>query len=248
MAVLRVVDRRMGDRRKVTVSWADGSTLTHEMEVSCRSTAWSRRRSAGTWRTTPSSRPIRRRRWRGTRSRCWRRSGGAVRAGVRRAGRDAAWTWATAEADLAGVRVEVDADPADVPGVPWELLREPDSDRPVALGAAQFVRTHHRPPARCALPAADRRAGAGAAGDLPARWRGRRAVPVGGVAVGARRRRPAGRAGAGGAAAADVRPAGEVLRAAADAGRPYHVVHFDGHGAFLDAQPARRRRSLACRR
>ena len=25
-----------------------------------------------------------------------------------------------------------------------------------------------------------------------------------------------------------------VLRAAADAGRPYHVVHFDGHGTWLD--------------
>ena len=26
----------------------------------------------------------------------------------------------------------------------------------------------------------------------------------------------------------------EVLRAAADAGRPYHVLHFDGHGTYLD--------------
>jgi len=32
----------------------------------------------------------------------------------------------------------------------------------------------------------------------------------------------------------------EVLHQAADAGRPYHVVHFDGHGDYLDvaAQPA----------
>ena len=27
----------------------------------------------------------------------------------------------------------------------------------------------------------------------------------------------------------------KVLRAATEAERPYHVVHFDGHGAFLDA-------------
>ena len=26
----------------------------------------------------------------------------------------------------------------------------------------------------------------------------------------------------------------EVLHQAADAGRPYHVVHFDGHGTYLD--------------
>ena len=26
----------------------------------------------------------------------------------------------------------------------------------------------------------------------------------------------------------------EVLHEAADAGRPYHVVHFDGHGTYLD--------------
>lgn len=34
MAVLRVVDRRVDDRRRVSVSWVDGSTLTHEMHVS----------------------------------------------------------------------------------------------------------------------------------------------------------------------------------------------------------------------
>jgi len=28
----------------------------------------------------------------------------------------------------------------------------------------------------------------------------------------------------------------EVLRAARDAGRPYHVVHFDGHGTYADLE------------
>jgi hypothetical protein len=30
----------------------------------------------------------------------------------------------------------------------------------------------------------------------------------------------------------------EVVEAARAAGRPYHVVHFDGHGAWLDAEAA----------
>ena len=33
----------------------------------------------------------------------------------------------------------------------------------------------------------------------------------------------------------------KVLHQAADAGRPYHVVHFDGHGTYLDlTSPGRR--------
>ena len=32
MAVLRVVDRRVGDRRKVTVEWTSGSMLSHEAD------------------------------------------------------------------------------------------------------------------------------------------------------------------------------------------------------------------------
>ena len=103
------------------------------------------------------------------------------------------WTLATSSArGLGELRVEVDADPADVPGLPWELLREPRTDQPVVLGAAEFVRTHkRRPPAPAALPAPDGPAAAGAAGDLPARRPRRRAVPVGGVAAGPLRRGPA---------------------------------------------------------
>ena len=34
----------------------------------------------------------------------------------------------------------------------------------------------------------------------------------------------------------------QVLHEATDAGRPYHVVHFDGHGTYLDLSHTRRRR------
>ena len=38
--------------------------------------------------------------------------------------------------------MEVDTDPAEAPGLPWELLRDPGTDTALALGAGQFVRTH----------------------------------------------------------------------------------------------------------
>jgi tetratricopeptide (TPR) repeat protein len=37
---------------------------------------------------------------------------------------------------------------------------------------------------------------------------------------------------------------GRVLRQAKAEGRPYHVLHFDGHGAFLEVEPARGLRKL----
>jgi hypothetical protein len=45
---------------------------------------------------------------------------------------DRAGIWA--QATLGGLdqmRVEIDADPADVPGLPWELLRAPGTDQPL---------------------------------------------------------------------------------------------------------------------
>ena len=109
------------------------------------------------------------RRSRAARRSCWRLPGGSCSSGcsVRGARRGCG---RQADGGLAGVRVEIDADPSDVPGLPWELLRDPRTDRPVALAAAEFVRTHHQTAARA--PARRRpRAAAGAAGDLPPRWR-----------------------------------------------------------------------------
>ena len=55
---------------------------------------------------------------------------------------DAAGIWAQARARLGQVRVEVDTDPAEVPGLPWELLRDPGTGTALALEAEAFVRTH----------------------------------------------------------------------------------------------------------
>ena len=149
-------------------------------------------------------------------------------------GLDAAGIWDRARAQLSQVRVEIDTDPADVPGLPWELLRDPGTNTALALAAGQFVRTHLQAAGRVSLPEAG--------GDRlrvllvicrPARDED---VPFRSVAS---------RLVRGGAEQMPgldldvLRPAtfprlAQVLHEAADAGRPYHVVHFDGHGTYLD--------------
>jgi tetratricopeptide (TPR) repeat protein len=149
-------------------------------------------------------------------------------------GQAAAWIWGEAQSQLSRLRVEVDTDPAETPGLPWELLRDPDSGTVLALGAGEFVRTHLETASQISVPRA--------AGDQlrvllvicrPGRDDD---VPFRSVASQLVR---------GGAAEMEglhldvLRPAtyarlAEVLRAAADAGRPYHVVHFDGHGTYRD--------------
>src|ERR1035438_6093702 len=149
-------------------------------------------------------------------------------------GLDAAGIWKDVRAQLPRVRVEIDTDPAETPGLPWELLRDPGTDTALALGAGEFVRTHLQAARIPSLPeaAGDRlrvllvicRPGRG--DDVPFRSVASRLV----------------RGGAEQMPGLDLdvlRPATfprltQVLHEAADAGRPYHVVHFDGHGTYLD--------------
>jgi hypothetical protein len=151
VAVLRIVDRRLHDRRQLTVSWVDGSPLTHEIAVDLpvdglesEKVRWYLEDYAE-FPAEPAP--------------AIARDAEALLARVGRqlfervfAERGATRVWTKVEDDLAGVRVEIDTDPSDVPGVPWELLRDPDSNQAVALGAAQFVRTHHQTARAVALP------------------------------------------------------------------------------------------------
>ena len=147
---------------------------------------------------------------------------------------DAAQIWERVRDRLPEVRVEVDADPGEGPGLAWELLRDPGSDQPVALGAGAFVRTHLPVAGRLELPepSEDRLrvllviARPGGRDDVPFRSVASRMV----------------RGGAEHMEGLDLdvlRPATfarlcQVLHTAHEAGRPYHVVHFDGHGTWLD--------------
>jgi tetratricopeptide (TPR) repeat protein len=144
--------------------------------------------------------------------------------------------WNAAADSLPEARVEVDADPGAGPGLAWELLRDPGRDAAVALGAGAFVRTHLRAAGNPRLPepAGDRLrvllviARPGGRADVPFRSVASRLV----------------RGGADQMRGLDLdvlRPAtfarlSEVLHEAKDAGRPYHVVHFDGHGTYLDLE------------
>jgi tetratricopeptide (TPR) repeat protein len=146
---------------------------------------------------------------------------------------DAAGIWAQARDRLGEVRIEVATDPADTPGLPWELLRDPASDTALSLSAGAFVRTHVRA-VRPALPEP--------AGDrlrvLLVICRPDRGDDVPFRSVASRLFRHSTEQTE--RLDLDVlRPAtfqrlSEVLHAAAAAGRPYQVVHFDGHGAYLD--------------
>ncbi len=160
--------------------------------------------------------------------------GAALFRRVFEANRDTMRVWDAAVGSLPEARVEVDADPGEGPGLAWELLRDPGRDAAVALGAGAFVRTHWRAAGNPRLPEP--------AGDrlrvllVIARPGGREDVPFRSVAS---------RLVRGGAEQMQgldldvLRPAtfarlSEVLHAAHNAGRPYHVVHFDGHGTWLD--------------
>lgn len=147
---------------------------------------------------------------------------------------DAARIWSMAKNRLSDVRVEVDADLTDLSGLPWELLCEPDSERHVALSSQAFVRTrlHAKASQKLGAPNGDGLrvllviCRPGGNQDVPFRSVASRLVRGGadrmtGLDLDVLRPPTFGRLS-------------EALRAAADAGRPYHVVHFDGHGAYLD--------------
>ena len=136
--------------------------------------------------------------------------------------------WNQAKAQLAETRIEITStDPA----IPWELMREEAAQPPLALLARSFVRT---PSSRDAAPAM-----AGGEGlrvlVVICRPAGTKDVPYRAVASRVVKM-VAGRCDV-------LRPPTlerleEVLSAARAAGRPYDIVHFDGHGLFADLKAA----------
>jgi tetratricopeptide (TPR) repeat protein len=143
--------------------------------------------------------------------------------------------WARLQDRLPETRVEVASEVGDATALPWELLCDPLSGESLALQAASFVRVNHTParPARLSEPGGGtlrvllvicRPAGRA---DVPFRSVASHLVRLGGQVrevLDLNVLRPPTFAGLTAA-----------LEAAARAGRPYHVVHFDGHGTYLDA-------------
>jgi tetratricopeptide (TPR) repeat protein len=149
-------------------------------------------------------------------------------------GREATRLWDRVEPALASTRVEVVTDVAGATALPWELLRDPLTNTPLALRADTFVRMHPQPGRLLAPPNEPIErlrillviCRPGGAGDVPFRSVASHLVRV---SDDARQ-----------AFDLDVlrpptfRRLGQVLRAARDHGQPYHVVHFDGHGIWTD--------------
>ena len=142
--------------------------------------------------------------------------------------------WSVVRDRLSETRVEVITDVANATAVPWELLRDPKTESPVALRARSFVRGYRRGTQRPQLP----RVTDGQIRILLVICRpgGRDDVPFRSVASQLIRLYPT----APHAFRLKVlRPAtfealGRELRRAADRDEPYHVVHFDGHGTWAN--------------
>lgn len=139
--------------------------------------------------------------------------------------------WAAAKSRLGDTRIEVESGAGDGM-VPWELLRDPDSEIPLALHVPSFVRAHSQAALR--PKPAPQEAGKirillvicrpGGDKDVPFRSVARHLIR--GLSAEARENFEL----------AVLRPPtfeqlGKRLRAAKANDKPFHVVHFDGHGS-----------------
>ena len=145
--------------------------------------------------------------------------------------------WSAIRNNLNETRVEIITDVEESTSIPWELMREPKTDTHPALRASVFVRAVNQPAQRPIIPNLD-------SGPIRillviCRPGGRADVPFRSVA--SRLIRGLDDAAREAFQLAVLRPptfealAG-TLRAAKDSGKPYHVVHFDGHGNYLDME------------
>ena len=137
--------------------------------------------------------------------------------------------WHSARRKLHETRIEIETEVEDAL-VPWELMRDPSADLPIALAVPSFVRCHSRP----ALPPDPPQPESGKVRILLAicRLEDDR-VPFRSVArhlirgLSEEARQPFD--------LEVLRPPtfehlARVLRAAAAKGKPFHALHFDGHG------------------
>ncbi|MBK8930887.1 MAG: CHAT domain-containing protein [Chloroflexi bacterium] len=149
---------------------------------------------------------------------------------------DARDLWATLRANLNNTRVEIVTGVAEAAAIPWELLRDPKTGVHLALRAPAFVRSHAQTAQKAYWAAPDPAdpirillviCRPGGSRDVP--FRSVASQLVKGLSDTARQRfdldvlRPP-----------TFAQLSQTLHQAKDNGRPYHIVHFDGHGAYLD--------------
>jgi hypothetical protein len=148
---------------------------------------------------------------------------------------DTSEIWFAIRNKLNETRVEVIAGVEEATAIPWELMRDPTADTPLALSARSFVRATHQSAQTPKLPDTD----SGPIRILLVICRPEKGDDVPFRSVASRLIRGLDQAARETFQLDLLRPStfedlAAKLRAAKDDGRPYHVVHFDGHGAFLD--------------
>jgi hypothetical protein len=150
---------------------------------------------------------------------------------------DARRIWSRVEERLPETRIEVLSGVTEAATIPWELLREPATTSALALTAHSFVRAQPNTARAAQLPA--RKKGKIRILLVICRPRAEKDVPFRSVASHLLR----------GVSQANretyeldvLRPPtfeqlGKVLRQAHRAGQPYHIVHFDGHGTYMEIE------------
>ena len=71
------------------------------------------------------------------------------------ANEDARDLWASLRSKLSGTRVEIASGVQEAATIPWELIRDPKTETPLALRCRAFVRTHSQPAESPKLPRID---------------------------------------------------------------------------------------------
>ncbi len=144
--------------------------------------------------------------------------------------------WGRAKDSLDRMRIEVSTSVAAATAIPWELLRDPGTDVPLAIRAAEFVRSHRDANQQPRIPeAADQLrlllVICRPKEDLDVPFRSVASHLVRGLNAAARRQvrlqvlRPP-----------SFEQLSRTLHDAKDRGEPFHVVHFDGHGLYADTE------------
>lgn len=143
--------------------------------------------------------------------------------------------WFAIREGLADLRVEIASGITEAASIPWELMRDPESDSAIALRVQAFVRVQSNPNiAFIPVPPAEN--GRVRLLYVVCRPRGRNDVEL--RAVANRLLQDLGEDLARFEITALRPPTFEQLQKqlsdAKAAGRPYHIVHFDGHGIYED--------------
>src|SRR6185369_10633394 len=150
---------------------------------------------------------------------------------------DARDVWSRVRERLPKTRIEIITGVAEAATIPWELLREPKTDSPLALAVQSFVRAQPNTSLAPHLPV--KKKGKIRILLVICRPRGEQDVPFRSVA--SRLIKGLDESNREAYDLDVLRPPtfeqlGKVLREAHREGKPYHVVHFDGHGAYIEVK------------